>query len=283
MKKLIVLLIILPCIAYTQSNEAYLLQNGNSSEVYIQQSHGNNILTGPDLVAGQNLVRDASGNLHNAAFQYSVGGANNLIVQQEGAYVQNMVEISQQAGGNNTGKFEQFNGSHTLKLSEVAISGSNDSHLKQENGAGEIYLQRVAKEDNQIPDAIDTKMDNPLSLPGIYQTGYNNIICGASPTGDPLQPATYNTDLPAIQNSLSGSNWLEIWQTGDNNIVGLVQSGFGNNQALINQGNGNNTIAAVQNSLFGSNNLYVEQNGNDDLYLYQNSVSGNNNAIIIQH
>lgn len=268
---------------YAQNNEAYLLQKGTSSQAYIKQSHGNNLLAGPDLFSGQNVVEDGSGDSYSAGFQHSSIGENLLLVNQENASIQNKIELYQSATGKNIGDFQQLNGSHTLNLNEVAITGSNDSHIRQENGEGKINLQRFAYGDNQIPDAFNTKMDNPLNLPGIYQTGNNNNVCGAYPTGNLAQPALYDTDLPAVQNSLAGSNWLEVWQSGDNNVVGLVQSSLMKNQALINQENGNNTIAVVQNSVLGSNNLYVEQNGNSELYLYQNSISGNNNAFIIQH
>jgi hypothetical protein len=283
MKKIFYLLVLFYTAAFAQ-NEAYLNQiSVNTSEIYITQNNGNNLITGPVLTSGQNLVEDATGNLYSAALQKSLIGSNNLVITQENAVKQNKIELYQSAFGDNKGNFQQFNGSNTLQLQEHSVLGSNNSNIKQENGVGYISIYRYAERNNTIPSSDMTKLENPLNHPGIYQNGINNNISGAYLTGASNQPSMYDYNSPAIQVALLGSNWLEIRQTGNNNNVGLVQSSSLNNEALISQANGNNNVASVQNSLLGSNSLMVEQTGNKSVYIYQHSYIGNNAAIVIQH
>ncbi|HZH72419.1 MAG TPA: hypothetical protein VFD91_08005, partial [Mariniphaga sp.] len=87
--------------------------------------------------------------------------------------------------------------------------------------------------------------------------------------------------LPAVQISEAGGNWLEIWQTGGNNVVGLYQKGLFDNQTFINQYNGFNTAVLYQEGV-GSNFAHIEQAGNMAAYIYQVG-GGDNKAVVIQH
>lgn len=281
MKKLFFSLLIISGISLAQ-NDAYLIQKSSYSEAYIEQSYGNNVLEGPNLI-GQNQLVDQNGQIHNAAVQSTITGLNSLTSIQENAIVQNKIVLFQWAGMDNISEFEQYNGSQQLSIHEVALEGSNESHIKQENGENKIVLVRYAMYDNNIPGSNDTKMSNPLNLPGVYQNGNNNYISGAYSTSNPAQPAMYSENLPAIQNSVLGSNWLEVHQIGDNNFIGLTQTSLKDNEALMSQENENNTIAIVQNSVLGSNFISVEQHGNSSLSVVQNSFFENNSVIVVQH
>lgn len=299
-------------------NEAYLEQKGSKSTATITQIGSKNILTGPgnmgndaaqqksvwgsntlvvnqlDALNKSEITLSQSALLNNDAEINQTNGITNIIDltqisalhnnailnQVNGGY--NSIEIEQQALLRNNVNVFQENGSHTFILDEKA-GGSNESHAYQGDGSGYAWIERVSLLNNIIPDASNTLMDNPDNRPGIYQQGLNNFITGAVPTGNPLQPTLQSLDLPAEQISALGYNWLEIWQTGNNNNAGLFQEAGFNNTALINQYNGDNNLAVHQTAAHGSNYLQVEQAGGKSVSIYQNAVSGDNIAIIKQN
>jgi hypothetical protein len=265
-------------------NKAFIQQNNGltNSEINLVQIGGNNLLSG--FIAGGILVEDALGNLHHAAYQYSQsGGSNKLNVEQLNPTIHNEIILYQEAYGNNESFFKQADGSHTLQLKEISLTGSNAAHITQLNGSGYINLEQKAFLSNTIPSATGTIMNNPNGYTGIYQEGENNFIYGATAGYDPDlgNIAIAEFGLPAMQLSEAGSNWLEIWQTGGNNIVGLYQEGIYDNTAFIYQYNGFNTAEIYQKGS-GANYAQIVQAGGMIANVYQNG-GGSNRAIIEQY
>jgi hypothetical protein len=254
-------------------NKAHLKQeNGLDNRLKVLQSGDVNILIGiPEL--------------ENSAYQNSQNaGRNDIDVKQinnmEGA---NTIFLYQSASENNLADLTQENGLHKLVLKGTSTTGSNEAHITQRNGNGFINIEQQAFSDNIIPSSENTLMDNPSGYSGISQEGYNNFIFGAREgydvdLGTIALPAS---DLPARQISETGSNWLEVWQTGGNNIVGLYQEATNDNAAFIHQYNGYNIAVSFQKG-GGSNYAHIEQAGSMAAYIYQ-SRGADNRAIIVQH
>ncbi len=266
-------------------NESYIKQmNGFYSEVNIIQIGDNNVLTG---ISELNvIVEDAIGDIHNAAFQYSqTGGFNQLNVEQTESTFTNLIFLHQVASKNNYGNFSQHQGSHIIRLQEFSYNGSNESYVSQLNGSGFINLEREAFLNNTIPSSANTQMNNYSGYDGIHQEGHLNVIAGASEINIPFigpQPV-FRMDLPAKQIAQSGSNWMEVWQTGNFNRVGLYQEAFTDNTALIKQENGYNLTVAIQKNTGGANYLEVEQSGGMTARIHQISGKGLNRAVIKQY
>jgi hypothetical protein len=268
----------------TAQNLAFVwqqIEELTNSEVKVVQIGENNLVTG--FINEGKMVEDAQVNLQYAAWQHSQsGGSNKLHVEQLNPTVRNEIVLYQEAYGNNEGILKQADGSHTLMLKEISLQGSNTGHITQLNGSGYINLEQRAYLCNTIPPAANTIMENPTGFTGIYQEGQNNFIYGASVGYDPDfgDIAVPASGLPALQVSETGSNWLEIWQTGGNNTVALYQEAVGDNIALIKQFDGFN-IAVIYQKGVGFNNIKVEQFGGAEAYIYQKGGS-NNNAVIEQ-
>jgi len=241
-----------------------------------------NLLIGLDI--SSNLISDANGDLQYAAVQKSLSGdINELIVEQVNPITQNQILLYQEAFEKNEGRFIQSNGSHTLMLKQISSAGTNISHITQLEGSGFINLEQKAYSNNTIPLVTNSIMDNPFGYSGIYQEGESNFIYGAAEVYDTEFElvAVPAPDLPAQQISETGSNWLEIWQTGGNNVVALHQEAVADNTALIRQFDGFN-IAVIYQKGAGFNNIKVEQFGGAEAYIYQNG-GGHNYAVIEQH
>ena len=255
-------------------NEAYLKQeNGLYNNAFTSQIGENNLITG-------------FSDIEKSAYQYSQGtGFNDIQIEQISAmYGKNSVLLYQSASANNIAHFTQNNGLHTIMLQETSTLGSNETHIAQLSGSGFINLEREAFLNNIIPSSTNTKMTNPLGYEGIYQEGWGNVIAGAWEISVPFlgKMALFRLDLPAKQISHAGGNWLEIWQSGNVNWVGLYQEGQDENTALIHQSNGFNLAVAYQKNLGGSNYLMIEQTGGMYANVYQSSMGGENRAIIVQ-
>jgi hypothetical protein len=285
MRYFLLLFLILFCDTAFGQNDAFIKQfdNAINSEIQLVQIGKNNLLTG--FSEYNLLVEDANGIFHDAAYQFSSsGGVNKLITNQKNLVTgKNEIFLFQQAMLNNTGIFDQQDGTHTLMLKEISSHGSNTSHINQLNGSGFINLEQRAYQNNTIPSPENTLMNNPFGYTGIYQKGENNFIYGAAEGYDTDLElvAVPAPDLPAQQISETGSNWLEIWQTGGNNVVGLYQEAVADNKAFIKQFNGFNKAVIYQQGA-GFNSVKVTQSGGAEAYIYQKGA-GNNNAVIEQY
>lgn len=280
---LLFLLLILSLSA-TGQNDAFIKQQNGliNSEINLTQYGGNNLLTG--YPSTPTPVQDATGQFHNAAYQFSQAGVTNfLTVKQVNSIAgTNKIYLHQNAMQENKAILEQINGSHTLKLHEVALGGSNKTHIRQMDGSGYIHLEREAGDDNIIPSPALVNIYNPWNFPGILQKGVENNIYGVALTPGPdLVP---QPGLPARQLNHSGTNQLIIWQRGGHNTVGLYQNAWKDNTAIINQQHGYNEALIYQNNSGGSNFLMLHQAGGKSAKVYQNSISGSYNfAIIVQY
>ncbi len=286
LKYYILILIFCSTISSFAQNEAFILQqNGvGGSNVRISQIGDNNSLRG---FSGQTVVQDAAGIQHYAAVQFSQsGGTNSLTVEQLGLNQTNEIVLSQNANFNNEGVFRQLNGTHQLMLKQFSDDESNVANITQLNGSGFINIEQSAAKANIIPSAANTKMSNPMGFSGIYQKGENNYIIGAADfccqmfTNEVFYefdvPSQFN--LPAQQISENGGNWLEIWQTGSNNLTELHQEGREDNTALIKQMNGFNRAVVYQKGN-GKNSVVIEQYGGKTVYVYQKGNSDNSVVI----
>ena len=265
-------------------NQAFIEQkNGVNSYISTIQIGGNNVIKGFENEG--HFIEDAIGLMHHAAYQFSLsGGTNCLDIEQIGFFGKNKAILYQLATDNNIAHLTQEYGLHAIMLKEISTAGSNETHITQLNGFGFINLEREAFLNNTIPSSSNTKMTNPLGYEGIYQEGWGNVIAGAVEISVPFfgKVASFRRDLPARQISYAGGNWLEIWQTGCFNMVGLYQEAFAENTALIHQSNGFNLAVAYQKNLGGSNYLMIEQSGGMYANVYQSSKGGANRAIIVQ-
>jgi len=287
MKTLLIILLLIFYSFYSfAQNEVYLnQQNGIRNAVTTMQIGYSNIIKGFSLQNQENIVKDMNGNTYNAAYQKTISGNNTLtVLQQYPLGNGNSISLFQSASTGNIGNFIQTNGENTVTLYQLSENGSNEANIKQENGTvtnNLINIIQTAIQNNTIPNSLETQMTNPLSLPGIYQSGLNNKIVGASLTGNTPQSVQYNLSSPAEQNSQNGSNRLEIWQDGNDNTVGLHQTSKDNNTALIDQKNDNNTISLYQINLGGSNLLEATQTGGMNISIYQTAYSGTFNKLTV--
>lgn len=286
MKKIIFSLLIFSGIAFSQ-NDANLTQNSalNSTAEVLQRGDNNNLYSTQQALGGTSQLNSVQQfpATQNEIYLEQYAGVSNEAYFNQYSGDQNYMDINQDAYSSNYVKANQEYGSHWLKLEGTSTLGSNTANVEQLYGSGYANIKQSAMYDNTIPEAANSQIDSYAGLPGIYQNGYDNYIVGAQPGATVTDPVIINSSLPATQLSAGGSNWLEIWQNGDDNVVGLYQQAAFNNTALINQQNDNNSLAVYQTSPGGSNYLFVEQMGNAKAIVLQSSISGGyNTAVIIQ-
>ena len=160
-----------------------------------------------------------------------------------------------------------------LGLSGLALATENFVFVDQASPNDFLDLDQFGYDNNvrlvQVAhDANDAR---------INQSGYNNWLCRAYPSG------TVDYTGNAYQNSTRTHNDLTLMVIGNNNTAGLRQIGWLDNVADITQTSNGNYLAAYQENVNGNNLLDVTQSGNDHAEIYQYASTGQNNVTVFQH